>query len=76
MLSAYQIHRAQGQPHHGALRALARRFDMDVDTVGRVIQRAERDEEVLGGKVENLEAQPAPPHRSPARAESHGGNTR
>ena len=70
MLSSYREHRRQGQPHHGALKALARRFDMDTDTVGRVIQRAERDEEVLGGRVKNLERQPASPRQSAARAET------
>ena len=48
MLTYYREHRAQGLTHHAALKALSRRFDMDPDTAGRVIIRAERDEAVLG----------------------------
>ncbi len=42
LLIAYRIHRDQGHGHHAALKALARRFDIDKETVSRVIERAER----------------------------------
>jgi hypothetical protein len=69
MLSEYRRHRHQGQPHHGALKALSRRFGLDPDTVGRIIARTERAEQALGGKVENLEQPPATPRLSAARPE-------
>ena len=44
LLIQYLKHRAQGHGHHAALKALARRFDMDKTTVDRVIERAQRAE--------------------------------
>jgi hypothetical protein len=41
LLIEYLKHRDQGHSHHAALLALARRFDMDKGTVGRVIERAQ-----------------------------------
>ena len=44
MRTEYLKHRDQGHSHNGALLALSRRFNMDKATVGRVIERAERDD--------------------------------
>ncbi len=44
LLVEYRRHRAQGHSHNGALKALARRFNLDLATAGRVIERAEHDE--------------------------------
>jgi len=44
LLAEYRKHRDQGHGHHAALKALARRFDLDPATVGRVVDRAQRDD--------------------------------
>ncbi len=44
LLKEYLTHREQGHGHHAALLALARRFTMDKATVGRVVDRAQRDD--------------------------------
>jgi hypothetical protein len=44
LLIEYRKHREQGHGHHAALKALARRFNFDPATVGRVVTRAEREE--------------------------------
>ncbi len=44
LLTEYRRHREQGHTHRGALKALARRFSLDLATAGRVIERAERDD--------------------------------
>ena len=42
LLTEYRRHLEQGHTHRGALKALARRFSLDLATAGRVIERAER----------------------------------
>jgi hypothetical protein len=69
MLNEYDKHRSEGHGHHGALKALSRRFDLDVATVARVIERACRAEDP-GGYARKFERAPRSPRKSPARARS------
>jgi hypothetical protein len=74
MLTEYLTHREQGHGPHAALTALSRRFDLDKDTVGRVIERAFRDLDRPAGRVKNLHEPPRSPRRSLARAGSPVGS--
>jgi hypothetical protein len=71
LLHEYRKHRDQGHTHWAACIALARRFDLDKDTVNRVIARAERDEQQppkgTGHGQEALNRQPARPESRPLR---------
>ncbi len=44
MLAEYRRHREQGHSHTGALKAISRRFDFDIATAGRIIDRAEHED--------------------------------
>jgi len=41
LLAEYRAHRSQGHRHHDALKALARRFDLDHRTAARKVALAE-----------------------------------
>ncbi len=69
LLAEYLTHREQGHGHHAALKALARRFDLDPATVGRVIDRAERGAQAGGGRPNFRCVASASPEQSLARAE-------
>jgi hypothetical protein len=45
MLTEYRTHRDQRHGHHAALLALARRFGLDKGTVGRIIEKAQTNED-------------------------------
>jgi hypothetical protein len=68
LLTEYTKHRDQGHGHHAALLALARRFDLDPETVGRVIERAQREHDRPGGRVKKFHDPAASPRQSTARA--------
>ncbi len=70
LLAEYLKHRAQGHGHHAALKALARRFDLDEATVARVIDRAHRDldRDTQRGRVKKPHDPATTPRPSPARA--------
>jgi hypothetical protein len=51
LLAEYLKHRDQGHGHHGALKALARRFTLDHATAARVIDRAQRTQAQGGDSI-------------------------
>ena len=71
MRSEYRKHREQGHGHHAALKALARRFDLDPATVGRVIDRAERGAQAGGGRPNFRCVPSSAPETSTARANAN-----
>ena len=50
LLRMYGELRARGVGHHAALKALARRLDVDKDTVMRVLEKAEKERHSRAGR--------------------------
>ena len=51
VLAAYQRLRDAGCKHLEAVRELMVRLDLDRDTIGRILSRAEKDERRLGARA-------------------------
>jgi hypothetical protein len=52
----YDELRANGRRHHAAVRALARRLQVDEGTVKRVLQRAQNDQRATGRTGQRADA--------------------